>query len=167
MAAAMSPPDLQPLHKQPPPKWPPIGNFWVWRPKMINQVLCNLLQWWLQRQVRCSTLNQWWVSEFMSTENSRSKAIFSISRNFISLPFYVVNSRLRAIHMSSAIFRDITLNWKEVNENSVAFFQVKSTKVETRNLPHQDLLKTVNLSGLCYLKELRKTGGIPSLTPTS
>ena len=52
---------------------------------------------------------KWLVSEFTFTENSCSKAIYSILRNYVSLQFYVVNSHLCPICMISGILCEITL----------------------------------------------------------
>ena len=48
--------------------------------------------------------------EFTFTENSRSKAFFSISRIRVSLQFYVMIFRSCLIHVISAISREIPLN---------------------------------------------------------
>ena len=44
---------------------------------------------------------KWWVSEFTFTENSRLKAIFSISCYLVSLQFQVMNSHSHLFHVIS------------------------------------------------------------------
>ena len=53
--------------------------------------------------------NQVSICDFKFTENSHSRAIFSISRNHVSLQFCAVNSNLRPIPEISAISREITM----------------------------------------------------------
>ena len=49
-----------------------------------------------------------WVSDFTFTEDSRSKAIFSISLNYVSLQFYIMKSSSRLIPIILAFSREIT-----------------------------------------------------------
>ena len=58
-----------------------------------------------------------WVSDFTFTEDSRSKAIFSISLNYVSLQFYIMKSGSRLIPIVLALSLAITQKTK-INHNN-------------------------------------------------
>ena len=55
--------------------------------------------------------NQVSICDFKFTENSHSRAIFSISRNHVSLQFCVMSSHFSPIHIISAISCEISLKF--------------------------------------------------------